>query len=122
MAEKYDNQVTDTVLDLMVDFIKDFLGEQDDVSNSFVTSSEQSNESSRLNSTNNYNKQDHKVNNNKSFHSQIPTKRPCILIFDKMSLMDQESWTLVLRVYNQCSNICFLMITNQDFKGNPIMP
>jgi len=36
--------------------------------------------------------------------------------------MDEESWSLLLRVYNQCSNIAILLVVDQDFKGNPIMP
>lgn len=47
LGQKYDNQVTDQVLELIVDFIKEFLGEQDENSNSFVTSSE----ATELNST-----------------------------------------------------------------------
>jgi hypothetical protein len=36
--------------------------------------------------------------------------------------MEPESYTLLLRVYQQCSNLSLLLIVDQDGKSLPIMP
>jgi hypothetical protein len=47
---------------------------------------------------------------------------PCVIVFDQVSLMDEESWTLLMRVFRECQNICFIMIASQSFGGNAITP
>jgi hypothetical protein len=46
----------------------------------------------------------------------------CILVFDQASIMEEESWSLLLRVYQECSNMVIITITDQDQKGNPMYP
>lgn len=46
----------------------------------------------------------------------------CVLIFDNASLMDEESWSLILRIHVNCFNICTVLLVDQDKKGNTIMP
>ena len=36
--------------------------------------------------------------------------------------MDEESASLLCRVYQSCSSLCVILVTDQDFKGNPIYP
>ena len=49
-------------------------------------------------------------------------KQMCILIFDNAHLLEEESWSLILRLYGSCSNVSIIMVVNQTFKGSPIMP
>lgn len=95
--EKYSNLVTDSVIELILNFIKDFIGEE--ISNS-----------------------DDSMSNSKSKLKRDSSKDCCVLIFDNASIMDEESWSLILRVHSQCSNICTVMIVGQDSKGNAILP
>ena len=37
-------------------------------------------------------------------------------------MMEEESWTLMLRVFSQCSALAIVLILDQDGKGNPIFP
>ena len=46
----------------------------------------------------------------------------CMLIFDNASSLEEESFSLLLRVFEECENIVILMIVDQDAKSLPIMP
>jgi hypothetical protein len=78
----------------MLVFIRDFMGEEIDSD----SSSNSINESSKMNSSNTYDKSkktekhDH---GNACSHKHIQS----ILIFDHASIMDEESCSLMLRVY-----------------------
>jgi hypothetical protein len=45
-----------------------------------------------------------------------------IFIFDNASLMDEESYSLLLRCESKCTSICTILLVGQDSKGNAIMP
>ena len=49
-------------------------------------------------------------------------KTKLILIFDNASEMDSNSYSLLLKVYTQCTNLCIITIILQDYKGDPIFP
>jgi hypothetical protein len=34
----------------------------------------------------------------------------CILVFDQASIMEEESWSLVMRVFQNCQNIVIITI------------
>ena len=53
---------------------------------------------------------------------EMMAKQFCILIFDNAHMLEEESWTLILRLYANCQNICIVMSVNQSFRGTPIMP
>lgn len=40
----------------------------------------------------------------------------CILIFDNFSYMEEESWSLLLRVFDTCKNISIVCMVNIDHK------
>lgn len=40
------------------------------------------------------------------------TKQICILIFENAHLLEEESWSLILRLYGTCSNISIIMVVN----------
>lgn len=45
-----------------------------------------------------------------------------MLIFDNATILEEESFSLLLRVYEECENIVMIMIVDQDHKSLPIMP
>jgi len=46
----------------------------------------------------------------------------CTLIFDNFSYMEEESWSLMLRVFDSCKNICIVCLVNIDHKQQLLMP
>mmetsp|Transcript_37080 Transcript_37080/g.56890 ORF Transcript_37080/g.56890 Transcript_37080/m.56890 type:complete len:142 (+) Transcript_37080:2479-2904(+) len=67
----------------------------------------------------------------KQFHSRgghpksgitVADRQINIFIFDNASMMDEESYSLFLRLYNSVSSLCLIMIVGQDTQGNPEMP
>jgi hypothetical protein len=36
--------------------------------------------------------------------------------------MEEESYSLILRVFDQCSNVIILFLLDQDQKGDPTFP
>ena len=36
--------------------------------------------------------------------------------------MDEESYSLLLRLYHMCKNLCFILVVGQDSHGSPAMP
>ena len=46
----------------------------------------------------------------------------CIFIFDNASMMEPESYALLLRVFRHCENVCIIMVVDIDAKSVPVMP
>lgn len=126
-GDQYNNSSTDQVLDLMLYFIKDFLGEN--LESEF--SSESFNDESASSRTSNRIAEDINkviINKKNQFNKATPrSQKPaqsnsCILIFDNTSLMDNESWCLLMRVFQSCQNLVIICLADIDFKGNPVLP
>jgi hypothetical protein len=83
--------VTDSILDLVLYFIKDLIGEEQESEESSENESSKI-DSSEVSKSNQIQSLKRKPLNSKAM--------PCILIFDHASIMDEESWTLVLRVFS----------------------
>lgn len=113
-GDVFSNFVIDDILEMMVRFIKTFLGEIDD--NLFSSQDDSSLNSNLESKPNNY----LKLPKKESFEKK--QRPPLILIFDNSSLMDSESWALLNRVYKRCSNIAIILLTELDQKGNSILP
>lgn len=128
--EKYSDAVTDCILEICLFFIKDFLGESsyDSMSQSDSDSNDagRSVDLSELSSTKKggRTKQSRAASHLNRSHTgpKELAKQMCILMFDNGHLLEEESWSLILRLYGSCSNICITMVVNQTFKGSPIMP
>ena len=45
-----------------------------------------------------------------------------MLIFDNATLLEEESYSLLLRLFDSCGNVVMLLIVDQDHKSLPIMP
>ena len=72
LREKYANLATDNVIELILSFIKDFMGDESSNSEDSVEQAKKKERESSI----------------------------CVLIFDNASIMDEESWSLLLRVHD----------------------
>lgn len=151
--EKYDDVVTGCVLEICTEFIKEFLGEspcsyadifssnsasdnsefqsnQDDQSendkpSSQVDLSTLSKPSGRIGKSRTHLAGHSHYLDRSKLKDASSSKQMCILIFDNAHLLEEESWSLILRLQSgarSSNNLCITMVANQDFKGAPIMP
>jgi hypothetical protein len=91
------------VIEVLIQFIQDYLGEESDVSKD---SSDESLRSIK-----------------KTMRQKDPLSRQgCIFIFDSASMMDEESVSMLVRLYSMANNFVCMMLVNQDSQGGPIMP
>ena len=99
--EKYSEDIVEGVLDLVIEFVKDVLGEKD-------AESSVDNLSRHKNSEDDY--QPHRV---------MAGENPMLVILDSVSLMDEASWKLLELIKDECSQIAVVMLVQTDTNNQP---
>ena len=91
--EKYPEDVVDCVLDYMIEFIKEVIGERDDYYSEIESPSQVDLSQSQITGYNPANE-----------------SCPLVLIFDTVYLMDEPSWKLLDLVKDECSKIVIILL------------
>lgn len=84
------------MLDFILDFIKEVLGERSDDSSEAISNA------SRVKSNSNY------------FSQGSPSETPVLIIFDTVQLMDEASWRLLEMIRDECQRIAFVLLIQTD--------
>lgn len=114
--QEFSEEITYHLLRIVINFIREFSGKEED------EDTDQSASSPSGTSVTN------KQSSFKKTRPQIKTNlnekqsQPCVLIFDQASMMENESYLLILKVFMQCHNVVIFTLLDQDNKGQPIFP